>query len=255
MASSNSRRLLVFGDVHIPYHNPVALQLLEKTVHYFRPDILVCLGDLLDCTQFSPYPPVWGIPETTYVSNVEFANKFLDQLQRVCPKLVLIEGNHEYRLARWAANSVQGRGSYSLLAPQYCLTRNRKCKYILYGSANGKYPYYSINSRTVAVHGWSYAKNATKTHLTLSQGKDIIFGHTHRLETAIIQNIWNPSKIIEARNAGCLCKLVPLYGTGRPVEWVNGFVVGYLGRRSDTFYTVPIFDNRCILPDGKEVGV
>jgi hypothetical protein len=39
----------------------------------------------------------------------------------------------------------------------------------------------------------------------------------------------------------------------RAVEWVNAFILGYLGRRSDTLYTIPIMDDRCILPDGTEV--
>jgi len=60
--------------------------------------------------------------------------------------------------------------------------------------------------------------------------------------------------IIQARSSGCLCKPIPLYGTGRPVEWVNAFILGYLGRRSDTLYSIPIMDNRCILPDGSEVA-
>jgi len=40
---------------------------------------------------------------------------------------------------------------------------------------------------------------------------------------------------------------------GRPVEWVHAFILGYLGRRNDTLYTIPIMNNRCILPDGAEV--
>jgi len=35
---------------------------------------------------------------------------------------------------------------------------------------------------------------------------------------------------------------------------VNAFILGYLGRRSDTLYTIPILDGRCILPDGTEVA-
>jgi len=30
-------------------------------------------------------------------------------------------------------------------------------------------------------------------------------------------------------------------------------LLGYLGRRSDTLYTIPVLDGRCILPDGTEV--
>ena len=36
-------------------------------------------------------------------------------------------------------------------------------------------------------------------------------------------------------------------------EWVHAFILGYLGRRSDALYTVPILGRRCILPDGTEV--
>lgn len=104
------------------------------------------------------------------------------------------------------------------------------------------------------MHGWSYARHATKAHLQISQGKSVIHGHTHRADASIVQNIWSPGKVVQARSAGCLCKPIPLYGTGRPVEWVNAFILGYLGRRSDTLYTIPILDNRCVLPDGTEVS-
>jgi hypothetical protein len=129
-----------------------------------------------------------------------------------------------------------------------------RCTYVPYGSVGGTYPHYAINRRIIAVHGWSYARNATKQHLQISQGRSVIHGHTHRADASIIQNIWSPGEIVQARSAGCLCKPIPLYGTGRPVEWVNAFILGYLGRRSDTLYTIPIMDNRCILPDGTEVA-
>lgn len=41
----------------------------------------------------------------------------LDRLQKVCGRLVMVEGNHEYRLDRWAAVAAEGRGAYSMLAP------------------------------------------------------------------------------------------------------------------------------------------
>lgn len=250
----STKTLIAFGDVHIPYHHPAALKVLTRAVEIFRPNILICLGDLLDCSQFKGYPPTWGVQETEYEEDLEVACKLLDHLQQFCEKLILIEGNHEYRLDRWAASTSEGRGAYSLLAPRYRLTNNRKCIYVPYGSANGKYPYYSVNTRLVAVHGWTYAKNAARQHLSMSQGKSVIFGHTHRAESSIIQDIWSPSRVIEARGAGCLCKLIPLYGTGCPVEWVHAFIIGFLGKHSDTLYTVPIMNNKCILPDGTKVS-
>jgi predicted phosphodiesterase len=255
MKSRKRQILLAFGDVHIPYHHKVALEVFCRVAELVRPDLLICLGDLLDCSQFSSHPPTWGVNGTAYEDDLITACALLDRLQKTCKKLVLIEGNHEYRIDRWAALTAEGRGAYSLLTPKRRLTQGRKCVYVPYGSASGHYPYYRINNRIVAIHGWSHGRNATRQHLTISQGKSVIHGNSHRADSVIIQNIWSPGKIIEARSAGCLCQLIPFYGTGRPVEWVHAFIIGYLGRRSDALYTVPIVQNGCILPDGKEVRV
>lgn len=253
-----SKVMLAFGDVHIPHQNARAVEVLCRAAERIRPDLIICLGDLLDCGQFSVHPPTFGVPESDYNEDLKKANALLDRIQQCCDRLVMVEGNHEYRLDRWAAATAEGRGAYSMLAPRLQLARNRKrFTYVPYGSADGRYPHYQVNSRIVAVHGWSYAKAATRNHLQISQGKSVIHGHTHRADAHMIQNIWTSGgtgRIIESRSAGCLCKPIPLYGTGRPVEWVNAFILGYLGRRSDTLYTVPIMHDRCILPDGAEVA-
>jgi len=255
MAKAHSKTFLAFGDVHIPYHNGPALEVFCQAAERTRPDLIVCLGDLLDCGQFSAHPVTYGMEETDYVEDLRVANELLDRLQATCGRLVVVEGNHEYRLDRWAAGTTEGRGAYSMLAPRIRLTKGRsKFTYVPYGSVTGRYPHYQLNSRVIAVHGWSYARNATKNHLQISQGKSVIHGHTHRADTSIVQNIWSPGKVIQASSAGCLCRPIPLYGTGRPVEWVNAFILGYLGRRSDTLYTIPILEGRCILPDGTEVA-
>jgi predicted phosphodiesterase len=254
MAKAHTKTILAFGDVHVPHQHAGAVEVLCRAAERLRPDLIVCLGDLLDCGQFSVHPPTFGMPQTEYVDDLAAANALLDRLQAVCDRLVIIEGNHEYRLDRWAAGTAEGRGAYSMLAPRIRLTQGRpRCIYVRYGSADGRYPHYRLNGRVIAVHGWSYARNATKQHLSISQGKSVIHGHTHRADASIVQNVWSPGKVVQARSAGCLCKTIPLYGTGRPVEWANAFILGYLGRRSDTLYTIPVLDGRCILPDGAEV--
>ena len=254
MAKAHAKTVLAFGDVHVPYHHAGAVEVLCRAAERLRPDLVVCLGAVLDCGQFSQHPPTHGLLETEYAADLATANALLDRLAATCKRLVIIEGNHEYRLDRWAAATAEGRGAYSMLAPRSRLMEGRPgATYVRYGSAAGRYPHFRINSRIVAVHGWSYAKNATKQHLAISQGRSVVHGHTHRADSSIVQNIWSPGKVVQARSAGCLCKTIPLYGTGRPVEWVNAFILGYLGRWSDTLYTIPIMGTRCILPDGAEV--
>jgi len=249
-----AKKIIAFCDNHIPNHNAVATEILKKTIAKIKPDITVCLGDLLDCGQFSAHAPTYGTVETNYEDDLADANALIDFVQKYTKeRTVLIEGNHEHRIDRWAAANSEGRGVYNMIAPRIQLMRGRKrCSYIRYGSANGKYPHYKINSRIVAVHGWSYAMHATKEHLRKSQGKSILHGHTHRCDASIFPNVWG-SGTIQARSAGCLCNPIPTYGVGNPVEWVNAFVVGYLGRNSDTLFTIDIKDDFAILPDGTEI--
>lgn len=251
-----SRRFIAWGDVHFPYQNSTALELLKKTIHHFKPHVSLDLGDLLDCGQFSDHPPTHGLPQTDYLDDLRQANEFLDFVQKnTLDRTVIIEGNHEFRIARWAAKTTEGKGTYTMLCPRTNLVRGRKrITHIPYGAVGGDYPHYKLNNRMIAVHGWSYAKAVARSHLQLSQGKSVLFGHAHRMDNVCIQNLWGKDNI-RAIGVGCICKRIPLYGIGNPVDWVNGFVVGYLGKHSDSVYPVDIKGNSVVLPGGKEIRV
>jgi len=61
MPKANSKTILAFGDVHIPHQNAAALEVFCKVAEYFKPEMIICLGDLLDCGQFSTHPPTYGM--------------------------------------------------------------------------------------------------------------------------------------------------------------------------------------------------
>jgi len=249
-----ARKFIALADPHIPYHDEAAMEIASRVVEHVKPELVVVLGDVLDCTQFSTHPPVWGLDETDFEDDTETANKWLDRLQKACGRLVMLEGNHENRIHLWAAQTREGRGARKSLAPRRRLSAGRtNFLYIPYNNLDGQYPHYKVNHRICAVHGWSYAQNATKRHLDLSQGKSILHGHTHRGDMVPRQQVWAKG-IIQARSCGCLCRRVPLYGVGSPVDWVNMLVLGYMGRRSDTMYSILFEEDRCILPDGKEIA-
>jgi len=242
------------GDNHVPHHNPGAEAVVQAVVRKLKPDLFVHLGDGLDCGQFSAHPPTYGVQETQFEDDLIHVSDYLDTVQKYAAYTAYVEGNHEWRIDRWAAKTQEGRGTYTRLSPRINLSRGRsRFTYIPYGSKDGRYPHYKVNTRIVAVHGWSFAKNATHRHLEMSQGKSVIHGHTHRAQSSTIQNVWDDKGMIEARCGGCMCQRIPLYGTGQPVEWVNGFIVGYLGTNSDTMYNVNISGDACVLPDGSEV--
>jgi len=251
-----SRSFIAFGDAHVPNDNSQAIEGLKRTIAYIKPNITVSLGDMLDCSQFSAHPPTWGEEDTDFADDLGKVNGLLDFIQsHTKDRTVCVEGNHESRIARWAAKNKEGRAIYNMVCPRIRLSKGRKkFTYIPYTTVDGRYPHYKLNGRIVAVHGWSYAKHATAMHLTLSQGKSIIHGHTHRAQAEHRQSLWGKAECV-GMSAGCLCRPIPTYGTGSPVSWVNGFILGYMGRNSDRMYFVAIDPDNgdVILPSGKKI--
>lgn len=250
--SRDSRKLLAFGDVHFPQQDDKALEAFKKVVQDTKPDITVCLGDVLDCKAFCTHAPDTE-GDTPYQQELAQANALFDFIQKYSKKLVMVEGNHEYRVIRYAARERAGQATLSMLSPRKNLGKGRRnFEYVPYDGREGMYAHYAIGPGLVAVHGWSYAQDATRQHLRMSQGRSIIHGHTHRADHVMSQKVWS-SGTVEAMSAGCLCKLIPTYSVGSPVTWVNGFIQGFVGTKSHTLYFVPITDGTCVLPSGKEV--
>lgn len=249
-----AKTFIAWGDVHVPNHNEIAMETLLAVHNHVKPHYSICMGDMLDLSQFSTHPPTFGARDTTYDDDLSTVNGYLDQVQKtVKDRTIFLEGNHSYRIERWAGASKEGKALFNMVSPRINISRDRKkFTYIRYGGNQGKYPHYKLGPRIICVHGWSYAKTATANHLTMAQGKSIIHGHTHRAQHEIRQSMWGKGASI-GMSTGCLCEKIPTYGTGSPVEWVNGFVMGFIGRHSDTMYFIPIDDDgSCVLPDGTE---
>ena len=86
------RTLLAFGCVHFPYQSAPAVEVLCRVAEYLRPDLTLCLGDLLDCSQFSQHPPTFHMPESKYEDDLIDANALLDRLQAASGRVVMIAG-------------------------------------------------------------------------------------------------------------------------------------------------------------------
>ena len=65
MAKAHSKTVLAFGDVHIPYQQTGAVEVFCRAAERLRPDLVVCLGDLLDCSQL-----VWIQRRVTQYRNI-----------------------------------------------------------------------------------------------------------------------------------------------------------------------------------------
>lgn len=262
-------RTLVVPDVHVPEHDPEAIETLLAVVASWRPDRIVILGDFLDCGAWSSHArqsPEEGAA-SFLADEVGPANLLLDRLAgRAQRPIVYLEGNHEHRVARWLANHAAHLGPDLLtLASPAHLLRHRvgadgrprgersRFTWIPYVGA-GVHSHYKIAPNLIAIHGWSCAKNAARTHLEAARSCSIVHGHTHRAQ-AVTGRDPLTGEIYHAWSPGCLAKLHPLYMANNPHDWSHGISLIYHGSqaRDWTYYTVPIQRGRAILPDGREI--
>lgn len=97
---SSDENILVFGDVHIPYQDDLAIEAMLSFAEKENISSIIILGDLVDFYQISTFeknPKYRSIPE-----EIKLAKKFLiDLKKRFKCEIILKEGNHEYRLKRY----------------------------------------------------------------------------------------------------------------------------------------------------------
>lgn len=219
------------GDLHIPYHSPAALETFIRVVSRLKPDVVVLLGDMLDCYALSKHPPTFGAETSKLKEDFDTLAAAVKQIGRYTKKLVILEGNHENRIRRWAVSHASNMCTYELVDPQAnLLSRVSGSKYVYVpyqaGSPDRRCPaYHVIPNSVVAMHGWAVGQNALTSAMNEWGGVTVLAGHTHLMATHVR---FNP--VIEAPifgvSSGCLCRLTPWYGEGKPVNWVNGYTVG-----------------------------
>lgn len=263
MPKAGSRLVMVLPDLHIPHHDEKALACVLKAYQVLRPDEVVVLGDWLDCEQFSSHgvKTIVEMRAHRFIEDeLEPCNAVLDKLQKYKNKLTYIEGNHEQRIERWAANWGQRLGPdlYKLMSPRKLIGEGRSnFTWVPYSGHLSHYeitPALEKSSALWAIHGWSHAKAAARIHLQKAVSVSVVFGHTHRVQSETIRNPTN-GHYLTGWSPGCLSKLQPLYQLGNPTAWGHGFSLVYVGRKSWTEYTIKINDGKCVLPNGKEIEV
>ena len=97
-ASQIVKKVVVAGDLHIPHHDDLAIQLLEKFLKDYQPDTFILNGDILDCPQISKYARVPG--GSTLQQDFVLAHSYLSDFRQILPQshIQYIEGNHEFRI-------------------------------------------------------------------------------------------------------------------------------------------------------------
>lgn len=271
--AARTRVDLIFHDTHYPNHHEPSIEAVCAIADAIRPTRIVCLGDGLDCGVFSSHPRggLEDVASSYLADEVAPFNRLLDRLCRGGRvPLVYVAGNHEHRVERLLVKTAgPAAADLSALASPERLIRFRV-------GADGKprgerkglvwvpYPpqgdvtsHFALAPNLIGIHGWSHAARAAQVHLDRARNVSVVFGHTHRAESAT-GRIPLTGETLVAWSAGCLCLYEPVWRVGSaPSTWTRGISLVYHGRhnpRNWTQYAVPIQDRGvAVLPDGREI--
>lgn len=163
-------KVVATGDWHPPYHDDVAMAVLFAAMRHLSPDVVVLMGDCVDCYSCSRFSKDPG-RSNSLLDEISVANDLLDQV--TAPRVHYLEGNHEHRLRRVIADKAPEL--YGLLEMRTLLKIQERgwtwTDYMADSVRIGK-----MSFRHAAGGCGKYAG-----HRALADyGGNVTFGHTHR---------------------------------------------------------------------------
>jgi len=239
-------KVIILPDMQYPQQDDRAINIAMQLVEYYRPDIIINLGDVVACDSISRYPKAsWYDATVTLKMEMDIVNKGLDKQDKIfkrsgVKRKILLEGNHENRITRWLTNNAVQIGDIESLRIENLLRLNdRGYEYVLSRDQPIKMGKANI------LHG--YFVNKYHAFKTISEtGHNCLYGHTHDYQAYICSHLPDdPPRL--AMSFGCLCKFDQSYIGKNPTRWVHG--IGIMEFVPDGFFTayfLPIVGYRCI---------
>jgi len=218
-------KVLFMSDIHIPFHNKVALELAIEYALKEGITKVVLGGDIVDFKSIS----YWKNRERMdFKTELEEVRKFLYELRELFPiqEIYFIAGNHELRLERYLLTHAEKLFGIEELALENLLKlKDLKIKYIdtrdyiqQYGTPFSIGKLYYIHGHEVRTSG--NVVNVART-VYLKTQQNIIFGHWHTTQEYIHRDV--KGDVYGAWAVGCLCDLAPDYSIIN--NWNNGFAI------------------------------
>ena len=235
MVSHAWKKALIASDLHVPYHDSAALQVLIRRIHTWHPDILILNGDVLDCHSVSHFPRTPGGPNLQV--EIDAARKVIKRLRSALGrgKFVYLEGNHEFRLQRLLRENPGLHGLKCLELPSL-LEIPTECFHPQHE------PYRWPGVLAVQHEDGSAANGRLKALDRLSRWQEpvVIVGHSHRLSVQYARDRGGIGCSVEC---GCLCSIPAAQKeyVRRPPTWDLGHVEvcevpGHFPRVTPVFY-------------------
>lgn len=168
---------LFIPDVHRPYHDQRAWDLMIKVAKKIRPRRIVVLGDFGDfyCTSRHPKNPN---RQRDLEYEVASSNEGLDELDEIpdVEEKIFVAGNHEDNLSRYLAEHAPQLFNLVKVEKLFGL-KERGWKYIPYKE-------YTRVGKIYVTHETGNAGQNAHLQAAAKFGSNVIIGHTHRCAIA-----------------------------------------------------------------------
>jgi predicted phosphodiesterase len=248
------RRILVLPDIHAPYHDAKAIGAILHYASTQHVDELVQLGDYVDADAVNGHDE--GKRRTQegrrLKDEYDVANELLDQITDAVrvknsgAKLVMLKGNHEWRVDRWVDRHPEVEG---LVEVEHALRLSQRgVKWV------ESYPHGELHQmgKLYAAHGAYTNKYHSTKHLD-EYGINLIYGHVHSIQLSSKPVFGLSHKTVEAISIGCLCNYDLPYIQGRPTKWQHAFAeVHVWGDGSFNVLPVRIHGGEFVAPTGEK---
>lgn len=207
----------IISDLHVPFQDPRALEVMLKLQRYFKPKTVIMNGDMLDCVQLSRFSKEPQEPESFKAQLVDLCD-IIRKIQQYS-KVIYIEGNHEARLGKYINDNAPEL--HGLISIESLLERHlsKKIEYVRTTPGESMMTH---NRDLLVGHFCKAAKNTCYTVKLLVEKymTNVVQAHTHRLGEYAIRGY---NSTLRGWECGCLCDLNPDY-VAVP-NWQQGFLM------------------------------
>ena len=213
------KKLLVIGDVHVPYHSIQSLTAMIKfVIDYKKIDSILLNGDIVDFHQLSQF--VKDPRKRHFPEELELLNEFLDRLDEIFGVKIFYKlGNHEERYENYMrikAPELVGIEDFELRSllkfGERNITEIREKRTVQFGKLDILHGHELKGSIIPPV-------NAARG-VFLKTRKPTLVNHFHT-KTSHGERLSND--YTECWSNGCMCNLYPEYAVNN--KWINGFAI------------------------------
>lgn len=239
ISNNKSSSIVVVGDLHIPFHNPDALELFFKFIKDIQPKKIIINGDLMDCWEISDFNKSPFVIDGDFRNEIERTKSFFERLKHFCPdsKIEWIYGNHEFRMQKYLYTRAMELSFLEVLELDNLLGI-RGVEVIKPNKYLGKFSHNWVKEGSFYIGHWDRINKwgYTAKNLVDSFGVNIIQSHTHRISSHSRTFI---DRQIRSYEIGCLC--LPSY-LNNP-DWQLGWGIIEKVGEIESFYQIQIINN------------